>query len=209
MSVGNLVAIAQSNVKRLLGYSTIAQAGYLLIGVAAFATRSQDDGGASLGASSVLFYLAAYAAMNLAAFFVVIVVTERTGDERIEGLAGLGRRAPWLAGVLTFALLSLTGIPPTAGFMGKLFLFQAAINADLAWLAVAGAVNSVVSAYYYVNVIKTMYLREPEGAGETARVPAGVAAGLALAVTGAATLALGVWPGPLFEAARTAAAGLL
>ena len=211
MSVGNMVAIAQTNVKRLLGYSAIAQAGYVLIGVAAFASRSQDDGGASLGAGSVLFYLAGYAAMNLAAFFVVIIVTERTGDERIDGLAGLGRRAPWLAGVLAFALLSLTGIPPTAGFMGKLFLFQAAINADLAWLAVAGAVNSVVSAYYYVNVIKTMYLREPEGDGEgaAARIPAGAAASLALAITGAATLALGVWPGPLFEAARTAAAGLL
>ena len=209
MSVGNLVAIAQTNVKRLLGYSTIAQAGYVLIGVAAFASRSQDDSGAALGVASVLFYLAGYAAMNMAAFFVVIVVTERTGDERIEGLAGLGRRAPWLAGVLAFALLSLTGIPPTAGFMGKLFLFQAAINADLAWLAVAGAVNSVVSAYYYVNVIKTMYLREPEEEGEAARVPAGAAAHLALAITGAATLALGVWPGPLFEAARTAAAGLL
>ena len=209
MSAGNLVAIAQTNVKRLLGYSAIAQAGYVLIGVAAFAARSQDGGGASLGAGSVLFYLAGYAAMNLAAFFVVIVVTERTGDERIEGLAGLGRRSPWLAGVLAFALLSLTGIPPTAGFMGKLFLFQAAINADLTWLAVAGAVNSVVSAYYYVNIIKTMYLREHDEEGDTARVPVGAAAGAALAVTGAATLALGVWPGPLFDAARTAAAGLL
>ena len=93
--------------------------------------------------------------------------------------------------------------------MGKLFLFQAAINADLAWLAVAGAVNSVVSAYYYVNVIKTMYLREPDEEGAAARIPAGAAASLALAVTGAATLALGVWQAPLFEAARTAAAGLL
>ena len=207
MSVGNLVAIAQSNVKRLLGYSAIAQAGYVLIGVAAFAARSQDDGGASLGAGSVLFYLAGYAAMNLAAFFVVLLITERTGDERIDGLAGLGRRSPWLAGVLAFALLSLTGIPPTAGFMGKLFLFQAALNADLAWLAVAGAVNSVVSAYYYVNVIKTMYLREP--AADAPRIPIGEPAAAALALTAAATLALGIWPAPLFEAARTAAAGLL
>ncbi len=208
MSMGNLVAIAQTNMKRLLGYSTIAQAGYMLIGVAAIATRSQEGGDASLGAASVLFYLGGYAAMTLATFFVVIVVTERTGDERIAGLAGLGRRSPWLAGVLAFALVSLTGIPPTVGFIGKLFLFQAAVNADMAWLAIIGVVNSVVSAYYYMNVIKTMYLRPAETADDT-RLAVGKTASVALGVTGGGVLVLGLWPGGLLDVARTAAAVLI
>jgi len=208
MSVGNLVAIAQANLKRLLGYSTIAQAGYMLIGVAAIAARSQESGDASLGAASVLFYLGGYAAMTLTTFFVIIVVTDRTGDERIAGLAGLGQRSPWLAGVLALALLSLTGLPPTVGFMGKLFLFQAAVNADLVWLAVIGVVNSVVSAYYYVNVIKTMYLR-PAETKEDARVAVSATSTAALGVTGAGVLVLGLWPGGLLEVARTAVAILI
>ena len=152
-TLGNLVAIAQRNVKRLLGYSAIAHAGYLLIGVAA-----AGQGGA-LGASSALFYLAAYAAMTLAAFFAAMTLADRVGGERIDDLAGAGRRFPFPALVLAVALIGLTGIPPTAGFMGKLFLFNAAVNAGLVWLAVVGAVNSAVSAYYYVGVIRTMHLR--------------------------------------------------
>ena len=208
MTAGNLMAIAQTNLKRLLGYSTIAQAGYMLVGVAAIAARSQEPGDAVLGPSSVLFYLAGYAAMNLAAFFVAIVVIDRTSDERIEGLAGLGRRAPFLAGVLAFAAVSLTGIPPTVGFMGKFFLFDAAVNADLAWLAVVGVVNSAVSAYYYINIIKTMYLRDPE-TDAPRRIGVGVAPGAALVVTGVGVLVLGLWPGALLDVARAAAAALV
>ncbi|MEE8518068.1 MAG: NADH-quinone oxidoreductase subunit N, partial [Dehalococcoidia bacterium] len=156
MSVGNVVAISQSNVKRLLGYSTIAQAGYMLIGVAAVAARSQEAGDSALGIASVLFYLGGYAAMNLTAFFAIIAITNRTNDESIDGLAGVARRSPLLAALLTFSLLSLTGIPPTVGFMGKLFLFNAAVNADLAWLAVIGVVNSAVSAYYYLSIVRVM-----------------------------------------------------
>ncbi len=208
MSVGNIVAVIQRNFKRLLGYSAIAHAGYMLIGVAAFAGRAQEAGDASLGSSSVLFYLGGYAAMNLAAFFVVTVVVNRTGDERVAGLAGLGQRAPWAAAVLAIALVSLTGIPPTVGFMGKLFLFQAAINADLMWLALLGAVNSVVSAYYYLNVVRVMYLREaPSPDGE--RVAVGPTAGVALAVTTAGVLLLGVWPNGLLDVARNAVQTLL
>ena len=206
MTVGNVVAIAQSNVKRLLGYSSIAQAGYMLVGVAAIAARSRDPADAGLGIESVLFYLAGYAAMNLAVFFVVIAVTNRTGDDTIEGLAGLGRRAPLLAAVLALGLLSLTGIPPTVGFMGKLFLFNAAINADLVWLAVVGVINSVVSAYYYLGIVRTMYLREP---GDEPAIRAPTPAWFALGVTGASVLVLGLWPGGLLEVARNAAAGLL
>ncbi|MEX2598984.1 MAG: NADH-quinone oxidoreductase subunit N [Dehalococcoidia bacterium] len=206
MTIGNIVAIAQTNIKRLLGYSTIAHAGYMLIGVAAIAGRSQEAGDAGLGVSSVLFYLCGYAAMNLAAFFVALIVISRTGDARIEGFTGLSRRAPLLAFVFAFAMLSLIGIPPTVGFMGKLFLFNAAVNADLAWLAVIGVVNSVVSAYYYLSIVRLMYLREPS---DTSPVFAAPTVRVALAVTSLAVLVLGLWPGGLFEVAQTAAASLV
>ena len=208
MSVGNVVAIAQSNVKRLLGYSAIAQAGYMLIGVAAVA----GGGGDPLGVQSVLFYLGGYAAMNLAAFFAVIAITNATGDDRIEALAGVGRRTPLIALVLAFALISLTGIPPTVGFMGKLFLFNAAVSADLAWLAVFGVVNSVVSAYYYMGIVRTMYMREPpelDGPGEPGRIGAPVAAWLAMGVATAGVAVLGVWPAWLLDVAGSAAGALV
>lgn len=206
MTIGNLVAIAQSNVKRLLGYSAIAHAGYMLIGVAAVTAHGQDSPDAS-GVTSVLFYLGGYAAMTLAAFFAVIVLTQRTGDERIEAMAGMGRRAPLAALALAVALLGLTGIPPTVGFMGKLFLFNAAVNAGLVWLAVAGAVNSVVSAYYYVGIIRTMYLRQP--AGDATPIVTALSPRIALGLTLGAILVLGLWPGGLLEVARTAASGLV
>ncbi len=207
MTLGNLVAIAQRNVKRLLGYSAVAHAGYLLIGVAA-----ASQGGA-LGASSVLFYLGAYAAMTLAAFFAAMTLAERVGGERIEDLAGAGRRFPFPALVLAVALIGLTGIPPTAGFMGKLFLFNAAVNAGLVWLAVVGAVNSAVSAYYYVGVIRTMHLRDapdvPPSPDADAAPRTPLAAKTALGVTALAVVALGFWPGGLLAAARAAAESLL
>ncbi len=203
MTVGNVVAIAQTNVKRLLGYSAIAQAGYMLVGVAAYVGSGPD---AELGIESVLFYLGGYAAMNLTAFFVIMAITNRTGDDSIEGLAGLGKRAPILAVLLALALLGLTGIPPTVGFVGKLFLFNAAINADMVWLAVVGVLNSVVSAYYYVSVVRVMYLRESDN---PARITVPPYAWAALAVTAAAILVLGLWPGGLLEVARQAALDLL
>ncbi len=225
MTIGNLVAIVQSNVKRLLGYSAIAHAGYMLIGVAAVTAHGQEMPDPDpTGITSVLFYLVGYAAMTLAAFFAVLVLTQRTGDERIEAMAGMGRRAPLAALALAVALLGLTGIPPTVGFMGKLFLFNAAVNSGLVWLAVVGAVNSVVSAYYYVGIIRTMYLRQPSPSvvppspvipaeAGTSQPPSPIAAAfsgrLALVVTLAAILVLGFWPGGLLEVARTAASGLV
>lgn len=203
MTVGNVVAIAQTNVLRLLGYSAIAQAGYMLVGVAAYVGSGPD---AQLGIESVLFYLGAYAAMNLTAFFVVMAITNRTGDDSIEGLAGMGRRAPILGVLLALALLSLTGIPPTVGFMGKLFLFNAAINADLLWLAVVGVLNSVVSAYYYVGIVRVMYLREPANPD---RISVPAYAWVALGVVAASILVLGLWPGGLLDVAREAALALL
>jgi NADH-quinone oxidoreductase subunit N len=203
MTVGNLVAIAQSDVKRLLGYSAIAHAGYMLIGLAAAVGPPAAGGSAQelLGPSGLLFYLGAYAAMTMAAFFAVIAITNTTNSDRIEDLAGMGTRSPWAAAVLALALVSLTGIPPTAGFMGKLFLFNAAVDANLVWLAVLGLVNSVVSAYYYVRIVRVMYMRP---ASSTDRIGVGIPAGTALLVTGATVVVLGVFPGWLLEIARTA-----
>ena len=206
MTVGNVVAMTQTNIKRLLGYSTIAHAGYMLVGLAAIAARSQDPASGDLGPSGLLFYLGAYAAMNLAAFFAVIAIVNKTGSERIDDFAGMAQRAPWLAAVLAFALISLTGVPPTAGFMGKLFLFQAAVNADLVWLAVVGVVNSVLSAYYYLRIIRVMYL-QPAASPE--RVPSDASFRVALLITGGAVLVLGLLPGELLEVARTAVGSLL
>ncbi len=205
MTVGNLVAMAQSNIKRLLGYSTIAHAGYIMVGLAAIAARTPDGEGA-LGPGALLFYLGAYAVTNLTAFVVVIAVSNRIGSDMIDDFAGMGRRAPWLAALLAFSLISLIGLPPTAGFMGKLFLFNAAIQADLVWLALLGVVNSVVSAYYYVRVMRVMYL-QPSPSEE--RVPSSAPFRLALAVSGVGILVLGIIPGPLLEVAQNAATTIL
>ncbi|MEK9658806.1 MAG: NADH-quinone oxidoreductase subunit N [Chloroflexota bacterium] len=206
MTVGNLTALAQSNLKRLLGYSTIAHAGYMLMGVAAVAANSREAGDGSLGPTAVLFYLAGYAAMNLAAFFVALAVTERTGDETIAGLAGLAKRSPVLAAALAVSAIALTGLPPTVGFVGKLFLFNAAVNTGLLWLVVVGALNGVVSAYYYLNLVRVAYLREPVSP-ERIGVPRTLA--VALGVCVCAVLVLGVWPSGLLALARTAAAALV
>ena len=199
MTIGNLVAIAQTNIKRLLAYSTIAHAGYMLVGLAAVASRTGD--GISLGNETLLFYLGGYAITNLAAFFAIIAIMDRTHSELIESFAGMARRAPWLALALTVALLSLTGIPPTVGFMAKLFVFGAAIKADLTWLVTLGAVNSVISAYFYLRVIRVMYFSEPIFDGRPARV---IPLEISIAVTTAAVIGLGVWPHGMLKAASRA-----
>ncbi|MEE8443098.1 MAG: NADH-quinone oxidoreductase subunit N [Dehalococcoidia bacterium] len=201
MTVGNLVAIAQSNIKRMLAYSTIAHAGYILVGVAATTAQAPEGDTLGLGPSGVLFYLGAYAATNLAAFFAIIAITNKVESDEIDDFAGMARRAPVIAAVLAFAMVSLIGLPPTAGFMGKLYLFNAAVRSDLVWLAVVGVLNSVVSAYYYLRVVRTIYLAPAESEDG---VPSSIPVRLALAVTGVAILAIGVLPGPLLEVSETA-----
>ncbi len=151
---GNLGALLQHNIKRLLGYSSIGHAGYLLIGVAA---------GSPLGAGAVVFYLIAYLFTNLAAFMVVLVVARSVQTEEISAFNGLSKRSPFLAACMFLALLSLAGVPPLAGFVGKFLLLLAAVNSGLLWLAVIGAVNVVISLYYYLMIINAMYFRAPEG----------------------------------------------
>ena len=191
MTVGNLAALRQTNLKRLLAYSSIAHAGYILVGVAA---------GSEAGASGVLFYLFAYAFMNVAAFAVLIA-----GGETLDELTELAARKPGLAVAMTIFLLSLAGVPPLAGFLGKLYLFSAAVQADLTWLAALGVVNSVISAYYYLRVVVAMWMREGETVETTPVCPA-LQVGVGLAAL--ATVLLGLWPGPIMELARVASAVL-
>ena len=206
MTVGNLLAILQNNVKRLLGYSTIAQAGYILVGVAAVAASTPGGGVDGLGPSGVLFYLTAYAATNLAAFFAVMAIANRTGSDQIDDLAGMAKRSPILSGVLALSMISLIGIPPTAGFMGKLYLFNAAVSSDLVWLAVVGVLNSVVSAYYYLRVVKTMFLAPAES---EERITYSSPVLVAVAVSAIGILLIGILPGPLFEITESAVRTLL
>ena len=200
MTFGNLVAIRQNNIKRMLAYSTVAHAGYVMVGLAAFASGEAD-----IGSSGMLFYLGGYVATNLLAFGAVIAISNHIDTDAINGYAGVARRSPLLAATLGFAMISLTGIPPTIGFMSKIYLFGAAVEADLAWLAVAGMVNSVISAYYYLRVVKVMFLNEPT---DDAPIRSDSATGVVLAATAAATLVFGIYPTPLIELARTAVTAL-
>ena len=205
MTIGNLVAIRQNNIKRMMGYSTIAHAGYILVGLAAVAARTPGAEG-SIGPSGVLFYLGGFAATNLAAFSAIIAISNRINSDRIDDYAGMARRAPVLAVVLTLSMISLTGIPPAVGFWAKIYLFGAAIEANLEWLVVIGVVNSVVSAYYYLRVVKAMFLSDP---ASEERVAFGLPMQLAVAIGFIGTLIFGIYPTPLLNLARTAAGVLL
>jgi NADH-quinone oxidoreductase subunit N len=199
MTLGNVFALVQTNIKRLLGYSSIAQAGNFMVGLAAV---SAAEGGLSLGASGVLFFIATYALTNLGAFIVVIAISHRTGSDQIAEYAGLVRRAPLLAAALAFAFISLTGIPPTAGFIAKLYIFNAAVESDLVWLVVIAVLNSVVSAFYYLRVTGLMFMGEP---ASREGIPTSAAVKLALAIAVGGILFVGVVPSPLLDAARDAA----
>ncbi len=198
MTLGNLVALVQTNMKRLLAYSSVAQAGYILMGLAAYVAT---DTSTLNGIAGVLLYLVAYLFTNLGAFIAVIAYEQATGSVSIADYAGMVRRAPWLAGALVVFFLSLAGIPPTAGFVGKLAVFGAAINAQLYYLAVIGVVNSVISVYYYFNVVRQMFFMPPPAEGEEpVRYPQ--AMGLALTVSLVGTLLIGIYPQPFLDLAN-------
>ncbi|HXK33814.1 MAG TPA: proton-conducting transporter membrane subunit, partial [Dehalococcoidia bacterium] len=198
--VGNVMALRQTNIRRMLGYSSIAQAGNFLVGVAAIAAST--DGETQLGASGVVFFLATYAFTNLGAFFAVMAISNRTESDEIAAYAGMGSRAAIPAAVLLFCLLSLTGLPPTAGFIAKLYIFNAAVQADLVWLVVIAVVNTAVSAFYYLGVARQMYLSSGEG---EAAVPAPALTQGLLVLAALGVLTFGVYPIPLIEAAQRAA----
>ena len=194
MVLGNFAAIYQTNFKRLLAYSGVAQAGYILIGLASFSEE---------GASSALFYLYMYLFTNLAAFGVLILLSNVTGTDEIRDLDGLSRRSPYLALVMLFALLSLGGIPPAAGFFGKFFIFQAAVDSGLWWLALIGVLNALVALYYYLNVVKYIYLYRSEE--EDTPIPVSRVAAVALGICTLGILYLGIVPTQLFNWTRDVA----
>lgn len=195
MTVGNVGALVQNNVKRLLAYSSIAHAGYVLVAFAAAPV---------MGTSAAMFYLAAYAAMNLGAFAVVSHFAN-AGERYVtlEDYEGLGRSSPLLAATLTIFLLSLIGIPMTGGFFAKFYVFSAAVKANLIWLTIIGVLNSGVGAYYYLRVIVVMYMRESRKEVPVSRIP--VALGLALISCIAATIFLGVFPDRVLQYAQHSA----
>jgi NADH-quinone oxidoreductase subunit N len=153
MTLGNLVAVWQNNLKRLLAYSSIAHAGYMLMGIVVLSDK---------GIAAVLIYFVVYLFMNLGAFYIVMLVANKTGSEDIDSYKGLGYRAPFMSVCMVIFFISLAGLPPTAGFIGKLFLFASLLDARWVWLAVVGAINSVISLYYYVRVVRNIFLRDPE-----------------------------------------------
>ena len=202
MTLGNVVALRQSNIKRLLAYSSIAQAGYTLIGVVAL--QGLDD---SLAVASVSFYMFMYIFTNLLVFGGVILFIAKTGTEEIADLAGLNRRSPWLALFITIGLLSLGGIPPTAGFFGKFFLFQAAVNANLVGLALIAVTNAIIALYYYLVVIKVMYVDSGPDDDKAIGIPR--AYGWSLGITAAVVILMGtIAVTPIYDWAALGALGL-
>jgi NADH-quinone oxidoreductase subunit N len=187
MTYANIVAIAQRNIKRLLAYSGIAQVGNVLIGLAA---------GTKMGNDAILFYLLAYLFANLGAFAVVIAVSHAIGSDEIDDYNGLNRRSPFLAFSMLLFLLSLAGVPPLAGFIGKLYIFIAAIKEGLYTLITVGLINIVISMYYYLIVVKKMYINEPTNPSPvtiSGPMKAVVYVGLA------GTLVIGIYPQPFID----------
>ncbi|MCI0399507.1 MAG: NADH-quinone oxidoreductase subunit N [Chloroflexi bacterium] len=193
MILGNLVALTQQNIKRMLAYSSIAHAGYIMIGVAAAI-------GSDEGVSAALFYMLAYLFTNLGAFAVVIAVERQASQGLLlDDYRGLARRSPLLALALAYFMLSLTGVPPTGGFYGKFVLFRAALEANLLWLTIVGVVTSVISGYFYLRIVYYAYMYEGEG-----EVTATPALNLAVLLAAVATFLLGVLPAPWYDLARQA-----
>ena len=192
MTVGNVIAIAQTSIKRMLAYSSIAHAGYILIGLAA----ANND-----GVSSAMLYLLIYCVMNIGAFGAVILAKTEDGESlMISDYAGLGLRKPLLAMFMTIMLLSLAGFPPTAGFVGKFYIFKSAVQAGHIWLVIIGAVNTAISAFYYLRVVVTMYMREPEEELPFASYPSTLVVGLVLAAIG--VLLIGILPSLMLAPAQ-------
>jgi NADH-quinone oxidoreductase subunit N len=198
MTLGNVLALAQRNIKRLLAYSSIAHAGYALIGVVALS---------DLGVTSVVFYLVTYIVTNLAAFGAVAAFGRITGSDDISAYAGLSRRSPALALVMLIAFLSLSGMPPFGGFIVKFAVFAAAVDANLIWLAVVGVLNSIVGLYYYLTVLKVIYLYRSEDEEKPLPIPPSYQ--LALAVLTIGIILIGTVFAPWFSLSNTAAAAMI
>jgi NADH-quinone oxidoreductase subunit N len=197
MTVGNVLALVQKNIKRLLAYSSIAHAGYILIGVVAIS---------QLGMTSVIFYLIAYLITNLAAFGIVMTFSQVVGSDEISAYSGLSRRKPWLALAMMVALLSLAGMPPLAGFVAKIFVFAAAVKVGLIWLAFVGVLNSIVGLYYYLTVLKYVYLFRSDDEDKPLTIPRSYAIALSVLIFG--IILVGTLFGPWFNLSTQIASSL-
>jgi len=201
MTLGNIAAIAQSSLKRMLAYSSIAHAGYMLLGISAI------DKSEGFGLTAILFYTFAYAFMTIGAFTVVLTLRRQTeGQVTLAQISGLGRTLPLSALAMTIFMISLTGIPPTVGFIGKVFLLMFTIKAGLAWLALLAVINSAISAYYYLRVVVYMYMKEPDAEVSYPRQPK-LSLVLGTAVLG--TVLFGIWSEPIWSFAHSSAMALL
>ncbi len=197
MTVGNVLALVQKNIKRLLAYSSIAHAGYILIGVVAIS---------QLGLTSVVFYLIAYIVTNLAAFGVVMTFSKVVGSDEISAYSGLSRRKPWLALAMLVAFLSLAGMPPLAGFVAKIWVFAAAVKADLVWLAFVGVLNSIVGLYYYLTVLKYVYLYRSDDESKPLTISRPYTIALSILIFG--IILIGTLFGPWFNISTQIASSL-
>jgi NADH-quinone oxidoreductase subunit N len=199
MTVGNVTALLQSNIKRMLGYSSIAQAGYLMVGLA---TVGMTIGNSALGQSGLLFFLMSYAVTNLGAFIAVIAITNKIKSDEIDKFTGVGKRAPLIAAALTLCLISLIGLPPTAGLIAKIYIFNAAVQNGLLWLVIVAVINSAISAFYYLRVVKVMWAGAP---ASEEKVPSSWALRTALALCCFFVVLLGIIPAAFVGFAQAAA----
>ncbi len=203
MTFGNVAALPQVNIKRMLGYSSIAQAGYLMVGLA---TLGFSAGADVVGRSTVLFFLASYSLTNLGAFIAIVAISNKLNSDLIDDYSGMGKRAPLLALGLTLFLISLIGMPPAAGFIAKFYIFSGAVQHGLLWLVIIAVLNSVISAYYYLRIVKVMWLGEPVS---EEKVPSSVALRVALVLSCLGVLLLGLIPGFVMKLAELAASMFL
>ncbi len=199
MFLGNLTALPQTNIKRMLGYSSIAQAGYLMVGLATMGVAPATD---TLGQSSILFFLTGYAVTNLGAFAAIIAISNKLDSDLIQDYSGMIKRAPLLTLALSLCLISLIGMPPAVGFMAKFYIFSGAVQQGLLWLVIIAVLNSVISAYYYLRVVKVMWFGTP---ASEEKVPSTGALRLALAISCLGVLLLGIMPGYIMKLAELAA----
>ncbi|MFC2056122.1 NADH-quinone oxidoreductase subunit N [Chloroflexota bacterium] len=199
MFLGNVTALPQTNIKRMLGYSSIAQASYLMVGLATMGVSSATD---ILGQSGILFFLAAYTVANLGAFTAIIAISNKLDSDLIQDYSGMIKRAPLLTLALSLCLISLIGMPPAAGFMAKFYIFSGAVQNGLLWLVIIAVLNSVISAYYYLRVVKVMWFGEP---ASEEKVPSSGALRLALSLFCLGVLLLGIIPSYIMNLAQTAA----
>jgi NADH-quinone oxidoreductase subunit N len=206
MTLGNTLALAQKNIKRLLAYSSIAHAGYILIGLVAIS----PEGPLNLGIQSAVFYLIAYIITNLAVFGVVAAFEVVSGSTEIDAYKGLSRRSPGLALIMLIGMLSLAGMPPFGGFVAKVFVFAAAVETKTwTWLAVVGVLNAIIGLYYYLTVLKVVYLyRADNPEDEKKPIPISRPYAIALVVLTAGIILIGTFFGPWFQWANKAATSL-